>query len=76
MFAENIFKDKIVCNDYSRSILKWKNEEDIVSDPKGEKHGYCFALRYVLIRKNYIEEKIFYKTSSSLSYFLCVIIFT
>jgi hypothetical protein len=37
MFAENIFKDKIEFTDYARCILKWKNETDIVSDPKREK---------------------------------------
>lgn len=37
LFAEKVFKDKLACTDYSRSVLKWKNEEDIVNDPKGER---------------------------------------
>jgi hypothetical protein len=36
-FVEDICRDKLACTDYARSILKWKNEEDIVNDPKGEK---------------------------------------
>jgi hypothetical protein len=36
-FVEDICRDKLTCTDYARSILKWKNEEDIVNDPKGEK---------------------------------------
>ena len=35
LFAEKLYKDKLACTDYARSILKWKSEEDIVSDPKG-----------------------------------------
>jgi hypothetical protein len=36
-FVEDICRDKLACTDYARSILKWKNEEDVVNDPKGEK---------------------------------------
>jgi hypothetical protein len=43
IFAENIFKDKIACTDYARGILKWKNEKDIVNDPKGEKIWRLFC---------------------------------
>jgi hypothetical protein len=43
MFAENIFKDKLACTDYARSVLKWKNEEDIICDPKGEKLWRLFC---------------------------------
>ena len=42
-FAEEICKDKLACTDYARSILKWKNEEDVVNDPKGEKLWRLFC---------------------------------
>ena len=45
--AEGICKGNVLCSDYSRSILKWKNETDTVTDPKGDKLWklFCTGIR-------------------------------
>ena len=45
--AEDICKGNITCSDYARSILKWKNEDDMVTDPKGNKLWklFCSGIR-------------------------------
>ena len=61
-FIEELCQDKIICTDYSRNILKWKNEEDVISDPKGEKlwKTLCIGL---LPRNEEIREEIQDKVS-------------
>ncbi len=41
--AEDICKGNITCSDYARSILKWKNVDDTVTDPKGNKLWKLFC---------------------------------
>jgi uncharacterized C2H2 Zn-finger protein len=36
-FIEDTVRGNISCPDYSRSILKWKDEKAIINDPKGDK---------------------------------------
>ena len=45
--ASDICKGNVLCSDYSRSILKWKNEYDTVTDPKGDKLWklFCTGIR-------------------------------
>jgi hypothetical protein len=43
----DICKGNVMCSDYARSILKWKNENDTVTDPKGHKLWklFCTGIR-------------------------------
>jgi hypothetical protein len=45
--VSDICKGNVLCSDYARSVLKWKNENDTVTDPKGNKLWklFCTGIR-------------------------------